>query len=401
MNKKISIGVLMLALCGLMACQEQKESSISSSIESSSKNSESVLSSSLPNDASSTSNIVISSSDESSSSNSTSSLFASYYPLDPTPIEDVFSTPINYELSMNEITQEAAEELVANDISKFPEEQSLSKRTVITSVKEESHVTENRSTATYSIKDLIKEKHVINKIDCDLKWSYKKIQEDTITTYFVEDTLISHMTTEQLIYVKDNYLYRVFTVKIYNEGMEDRGTYESFYYEAENYDDELYGSNFALNLEVYTYFNSAQGFDKIDKSLLTNYSNSSSFYQADDYSVLERNTDYEYYSSGESGSFGCIAKDIGDYHFSDLEDYPTIERNSLDTISYQQDYLLNISNYFTYEENYLTKSISKKSNGHIVRNETKDGRKRVTQECEVFYPDLSNFEARAYDPVTK
>lgn len=429
MNKKISIGVLMLAVCGLVACQEQEESSISSSIESSSTNSESISSTPLSSDTASTQSIISSlsseesfessslindtstsneespktstSNNESSSSNDTSSLFAGYYPINPTPIEDVFSTPINYELSMNKITQEVAEELVANDILKYPEEQAPSKRTIITSVKEESHVTENRSDATYSVKDIVKEKHAINKIDSNLKWSYRKSQEDTITTYFVEDPLVRHTTIEQLVYVKDNCLYRVFTEKSYYEGMEDRGTYEAYYYKTEDYDDELYGANFVIPVDGYTYFSGAQGFNKLDKTILNNFRYSSSFYEADNYSALERDTDYEYYSSGESGSFGCIAKDIGDYHFSDLIDYPSMERESLHTISYQQDYLLNISNYFTFEEDYLTKSVSKKSNGHIIRNEMEDGRKKVTQECEAFYPDLSNFEERENNPITR
>ena len=157
-----------------------------------------------------------------------------------------------------------------------------------------------------------------------------------------------------------------------------------------------------INLKEYTYFNSEQGFAKIDKTVFNNYRNSSAFYEAKDYSLLDRDTNYDYYSSTTKGCFGCIAKDSGVYHLDDLTDYPSMEKDSLGIISYEQDYLLNISNYFNYEEDYLTKSVSKKYNDKIIRSETIDGRKKVTEECEVFYPDLSKFEEREYTtPSTK
>ena len=67
-----------------------------------------------------------------------------------------------------------AEELVANDISKYPAEKSTNKRTSYTIKREESHVTENRTTATYSVKDIYEEKFTVNKTDADNNWSYRR-----------------------------------------------------------------------------------------------------------------------------------------------------------------------------------------------------------------------------------
>ena len=78
-----------------------------------------------------------------------------------------------------------------------------------------------------------------------------------------------------------------------------------------------------------------------------------------------------------------------------------MEKNEISVISYHQDYLINISNYFTYEEDYLTKSVSKKYNGETIRDETIQGRKKIIEECNVFYPDLSKFEEREYTPTTR
>ena len=164
--------------------------------------------------------------------------------------------------------------------------------------------------------------------------------------------------------------------------------------------EEDYIGRFTIHLDGWTYFNKTSGFDKIDKSLYNNFSRSSLFYYSSNYHDMERHPSYEYHSS-KKGDFGCIATDDYDYNFSDLDDYPSGEKESLSTISYHQDYLVNISNYFTYKEDYLTRSISKKGNGNIIRDETKQGRKKVVEECEVFYPDLSQFEEREYNPITK
>ena len=384
MKKKITVSGLLLILVTLASCQEGL--SISSSVEPGSN----YL------DISSISSVE-------SSSVSSSSINPGYSPIDPSNSEaNIFAKDITYSLNLNKTNEKTAQELVANDIAKYPEAQSLGKVTSITSIKEEVHVLENRSSATYSLKDRVREKHTTIKIDSNLKWSYRKSREDTVTSYFVEDDLVRHIITEQLSYVKDNCFYRIYAEKSYYEGMENKGTYEAYYYKIDNYDGKSYEGNFNIDLKEYTYFNSEQDFAKIDKTVFNNYRNSSAFYEAKDYSLLDRDTNYDYYSSTTKGCFGCIAKDSGVYHLDDLTDYPSMEKNSLGIICYEQDYLLNISNYFNYEEDYLTKSISKKYNDKIIRNETIDGRKKVTEECEAFYPDLSKFEEREYTtPSTK
>ena len=382
MKKKLSVGVIVLTLISLAACQEGLSSSSSSS--------------------SSSSDIISSHSESSPISSSSNSNV--YYPINPSSAEiNVFSKDLVFELNLNKISEEAAQELVANDISKYPEEKSANKRTSYTIKREETHVTENRTTATYSLKDYFEEKFTVNKIDSDNKWSYRRMEEYAKTVYFVEDTLIRHSVVETLYFVKDNYLYDVHAEKTYYEGMENKGTYEAYYTKTDDFNIDDYGGWFGINLEGYTYFNSTSGFNRIDKSVYDNLFWSSSYYTADDYKLVERDTNYEYYSSGGNGSFGCIVNDKGDYRFGDLKDYPTMEKKELDTISYSQDYLLSISDYFTFEENSLVKSISRTANKEkVIRDETKENRMIVTDECEIFYPDLSKFKEREITPpITK
>ena len=398
MEKKLSGGVLVLTLCILASCQEGL--SISSSIDGSSSSNvstSSVISSSVDGSSSSnvsTSSVISSSSSDSSSSNDR----GNYYPISESSEIDIFSKDLTFNLDMNKISEEAAQELVANDISKYPAEKSSNKRTSYSIKREELHVKDNRTSATYSVKDRFEEKFTVNKTDADNNWSYRRSEEYTETSYFVEDTLIWHRVTEWLSFVKDNYLYEVYAEKAYYEGMENRGTYEVYYTKTDDFNIDEYGGWFGVNLDGYTYFNSTSGFNKIDKSVYTNFSLSSSYYKADDYRTIERDTNYDYYSSGEKGSFGCIANDKGDYQFSDLKYYPSMEADDLRAISYSQDYLLNITNYFTYEENSLTKSTSKNGKGKVIRDEIKENRKKTIDGCEIFYPDLSKFEEREITP---
>lgn len=452
MKKQLSIGTLLLMTCTLVACQgeassssisfskqesisENSSSSVSSTLEnsnlsstneesSSSSNKQAPLSSTINEENSSLSSTEIislsssisegisfltseasSSSEEHASSDSSisdsSSKLNNYYPIGTSSNINLFSNDVSFCLSAPIIAREEAENLIANDISLYPKEQSLNKKTCITSKRSESHVTENRSDATYSVKDLVEEKHTISQIDSDNKWYYAKSVENRTTTYFVEEPLYRHTIRENLYFVEDGCYYQVYAEKSYYEGMEDKGTYEAYYYKMDDLAEEDYIGRFTIHLESYTYFNETAGLNKIDKSIYNNFSHSSSFYYSRNYNTMERQPTYEFHSSGEKGDFGCVATDDYDYHFSDLDDYPSMEKNSLDTISYHQDYLVNISNYFSYEEDYLTTSVSKKSNGNIVRNETTQGRKKQTEGCEIFYPDLSHFEEREYNPVTK
>ena len=380
MKKYFNIGLLLTA-CLLVACQEVASSS-------SEKSDSSIISSS------NSGNISFESSDSSSKNNE-------YYPIGTSSTTiDLFSNDGSFSLSTPTITKEQAEDLVSNDLSSYPEEKSLHKKTVLTSVKQESHVKANYSSSNYSVKDLIEEKHTISQIDSDNKWSYSKSVETCKTVYFEEDTLIRHIARENLFFVKDGCYYQVTSEQSYYEGLENRGIYESYYYKMYDLKEEECIGRFTIYLDSWTYFNKSSGFDKIDKSIYNNFSQSSSFYYSNNYRDMERHPSYEYHSSKE-GDFGCVAVDDYEYYSSDITDYPSGEKDSLYAISYHQDYLVNIFNYFTYNEDYLTKSISKKANDNVIREETRQGRKKVIEECEVFYPDLSKFEEREYNPITK
>lgn len=385
MKNKLRLGVLILTLGALAACQEGL--SISSLNKSSSTA-----------DFSSAFDSSILSNDISSSSNGSSSDTPSYQPIDLSNEEDVFSRETKFELSMNKITEANAEALVNNDVSQVPEEQSSHRKTAITKTKEESHVTKNRSTSNYSVKDLVTEKHSIRKVDTDQKWCYTKSLENTTTTYFEEEPLIRHVVIEKLIYEKDNVLYEVCSEKSYYEGKEKQGTFESYFIKRNEYNLEEYGNPFDIQIQGFVYFYKTTNLGKIDRDIFSNFNTSSMFYTIDNPSLLSRTTNKEYYSSGEKGRFGCVANDSCNYNFSDLRDYPSMEKNAFSTISYHQDYMLNITDYFTYELDSLVTSTSKSATGEVVRDEKIDSRKAITEECDVFYPDLSKFEEREYTP---
>lgn len=371
MRKHFSIGLL-LTTCLLAGCQE----------------------------AATISSPMVSGSDSSLPSGSSDSSFTNntYHPIGPSSTTvGLFSEDVSFSLSTPTITKEQAEDLVNNDLSLFPEEQSLHKKTSIVSKREEAHVKENYSKSNYSVKDLFEEKHFIQQLDADNKWAYRKNVETAKTEYFDEDDLIRHSIYESLIYIKDGFYYEVHSEQSYYEGREDKGTYESYYCKVENSQGVDFSENFALYPNAWTYFHGYTGFDEIDRSVFQNFRFSSSWYSSDHDDEMERHTSCEYHSP-KSGSFGCVVKDDFEYNASDITDCPTGEKGSLRSISYHQDYLLNISDYFTYDEDFVTRSVSKKANGDVIRDETKEQRKKITEECEVFYPDLSQFEEREYKP---
>ena len=381
MKKHFSIGLL-LTTCLLAGCQEA--ATISSPMVSGSDDSP----------------IVSSSDDSLPSGSSESSSFTNntYHPIGPSSTTvGLFSEDVSFSLSTPTITKEQAEDLVNNDLLLFPEEQSLHKKTSIVSKRDERHVKNNYSKSNYSVKDIFEEKHFIEQLDADNKWAYRKNVETAKTEYFDEDDLIRHIIHESLIYIKDGFYYEVHSEQSYYEGREDKGTYESYYCKVENSQGEDFSEKFALYLNGWTYFHGYTGFDEIDRSVFENFRFSSSWYSSAQDDEMERNTSYEYHSP-KSGSFGCVVKDDFEYSASDITDYPTGEKGILHSISYHQDYLLNISDYFTYDEDYITRSVSKKANGDVIRDETKEQRTKVTEECEVFYPDLSQFEEREYKP---
>lgn len=378
MKNKLSIGLLILSLCSLASCQEGLSSSSSSVGESS------------PNSVPSSSSII------SSSNSGTSAPVYTYHPINESIKPDMFSNELSFTLNTNKISEEQAKDLVTNDLTQYPEDKTTKKRTSYTLKKSESHVTVNRSTATYSVKDLIEEKFTVNKTDEDNQWSYRRSEENTRTVYFKEDPLIRHIVTEHLYFIKDNCYYYVYANKSYYEGTEDKGTYESYYYKLDDFNIDDYAYTYYVPIDGYVYFSKTSNLTKIGKAVNNNFMTSTSFYTIDDYDAVQRDTNYQCYSSGEKGDFSCLASDSANYPFSNLRDYPSMEKNELDTISYHQDYLLDISNYFNYEENALMKSVSKNTKGETIRDETKESRKKVMEGCEIFYPDLSKFEEREY-----
>lgn len=378
MKKCFSVLTLLLTVCSLAACQEVvSSSSFSGSSETSSSSTISSLqsNSSLPN-------------------------MSGYIPIVPASMTDKYIEDYvsNFSLSTNKISEDQAKESVDNDISKYPEEKSLHKKTKVTSKKSESHVTVNRSNSTYSPKNIYEERTILDQFDSDDKWSYRKIIDYRKVDYFVEDTLIHHSIREVLDYVKDGCYYQVIAEQSYYEGMENRGTFESYYYKRDDLSEGSY--SFDMHVPNYTFFNAYRGFDEINKSIYENFRASSSFYTAE-YREMVRHPAYEYHSSGKAGNFGCVASDDYTYDSSTLTDCPSGEEGIINKIVYHQDYMLEISDYFNFHEDYMTTSVSKNASGVVIRDEESHGRYKMVEECEAYFPDLSKFEEREYKNITK
>ncbi len=202
--------------------------------------------------------------------------------------------------------------------------------------------------------------------------------------------------TEYLYFYKDNHLYYVYANRSYYERQEDRGTYESYYQIIPDLSEEEIDSYFYLHPLSWSYFGSS-GLSKIENKLGDNFIRSTSYYTIEDYDVVDHQTNYSF-ASKDNGYFDCSVNDTCSYYFDNLRDYPSTEKTILSSISYEQKYLLNISNYSSFAENFVTTSVSKSTNDKTLRNEIRQGNKILDEECEIFYPDLSKFAKKEYEP---
>lgn len=385
MSIKVKFSVLLLVAFSTIACNQ----GFSSSFNQPSSFSQSNLSS-QSNDCSSS--MAISSSENQSSI----PVEKTYHPIDESWVdEDVFSKSVDYTLEST-LSLAEANDFVNNDFANNYNQVSRTKFTTIERTKKESHIIENRSTSTYSIKDHIEEKYGVRMVDSENKWMYQRTSEDSKNVYFVEDDLVRHIVTENLYYYKDNYLYYVYANSSYYEGKEDKGTYEAYYQKIGGLSEEEIDSNFYLHPLSWSYFGS-NGISNIENKLGNNFISSTSYYTIEDYDIVDHQTDYSFASNG-SGYFDCSVNDTSSYYFDNLRDYPSVEKTLLSSISYEQKYLLNISNYSSYEENFITTSISKSKTNQTLRNEIRQGNKILKEECDIFYPDLTKFAEKEYEP---
>lgn len=379
MNKKVKLSVLLLVAISAMACNQ----GLSSASNQPSASNQSSDYSSLEDISSSQDQL--SSPDE----NTYRSINESWVD------EDVFSKSVDYTLEST-LSLAEANDFVNNDFANNYNQVSRSKFTTIERTRKESHIFENRSTSTYSIKDYIEEKCGVRMVDSENKWMYQRTSEDSKNVYFVEDDLVRHIVTENLYYYKDNSLYYVYASSSYYEGDEDRGTYESYYQKITGLNEEEINSYFYLNPLSWSYFGS-RGLSRIENKLGDNFMYSSSYYTIEDYDIITHQTNYSFASKGQ-GYFDCSTNDTCSYYFNNLRDYPSVEETVLSSIDYEQKYLLNIANYSSYEENFITTSTSKNKTNQTLRNEIRQGNKILKEECDIFYPDLSKFAEKEYEP---
>lgn len=379
MNVKVKLSVLLLVAFAPIACNQGFSSASSQS------NSSSISS------ACSSSGAISSSQSQSSNSNE-----KTYHPINESWVnEDVFSKNVNYELT-GTLSLAEAKDVVNNDFANNYSQVSRTKFTTIERTKIESHILENRSTSTYSIKDRFEEKCGVRMVDSENRWIYQRTSEDSKNVYFVEEDLVRHIVTEYLYFYKDNYLYYVYANSSYYEGQEDRGTYESYYQIIPDLSEEEIDSYFYLHPLSWSYFGSS-GLSKIENKLGDNFVRSTSYYTIEDYDIVDHQTNYSF-ASKDNGYFDCSVNDTCSYYFDNLRDYPSTEKTILSSISYEQKYLLNISNYSSFAENFVTTSVSKSANDKTLRNEIRQGNKILDEECEIFYPDLSKFAKKEYEP---
>ena len=263
------------------------------------------------------------------------------------------------------------------------------------------YVRENLYTSTYSVKDYDEEEIVINEFDTTDSWYHYTSHKIEHTTYFVEEPLVRHLDVERWIFYKDGTIFTVYDNNTYYEGKEDKAKIEKYYYRAEEELDVVAGY-FIPGVDQYCYFNKSTnsaveqtGLDKIDQILMTSFSRSSSFYTLDEPRQFQRNTSCSYYATDEKGSFSCKVDDATTYRLSDLRDWPSVEENLLGSISYRQDYQINIANYFDYLENSKITTIAKDKSSKDLRNEVRESEALVLQTCrEAFYPDLNKYELK-------
>lgn len=379
MNVKVKLSVLLLVAFATIACNQGFSSASSQS------------SSSSISSASSSSDAISSSQSQSSNSNE-----KTYHPINESWVnEDVFSKNVNYELT-GMLSLSEAKDVVNNDFANNYSQVSRTKFTTIERTKIESHILENRSTSTYSIKDLFEEKCGVRMVDSENRWMYQRTSEDSKNVYFVEEDLLRHIVTEYLYFYKDNYLYYVYANSSYYEGQEDRGTYESYYQIIPDLSEEEIDSYFYLHPLSWSYFGSS-GLSKIENKLGDNFIRSTFYYTIEDYDIVDHQTNYSF-ASKDNGYFDCSVNDTCSYYFDNLRDYPSTEKTILSSISYEQNYLLNISNYSSFAENFVTTSVSKSANDKTLRNEMRQGNRILDEECEIFYPDLSKFAKKEYEP---
>ena len=374
MNKKSKVSILLLVFFATVACEENFTSdSNESSVDSSS-------------------DVIPSPQNQPQSSNPDENIYNKI--CESWVNEDVFSKSVNYSLDST-LSLSEANELVNNDLTNNYNQVSRTKFSSIERTKKECYVTENHSTATYSIKERFEEKCTVSKFDSENKWKYSRTSEDSKNVYFVEDDLVRHVVNEQLYFYKDNYLYYVYAESSYYEGKEDKGIYKSYYQKIGGLSEEEMDSYFYIRPMAYSYFGNS-GLSKIENKLGSNLINSTSYYTIEDYDILNHQTNYSFASKG-SGCFDCYTSDACSYYFDNLRDYPSIEETLLSSISYEQKYLLNISNYSSFTENFITTSVSKSKDGKILRNEIRQGNKIQDEECEIFYPDLYKFAEKEYE----
>ena len=385
MNKKVKLSVLLLVAFSAIACNQGFSSASSHSSVSSQP--------STSNQSSDYSSLE----DVSSSQNESSGPDEkAYHPINESWVdEDVFSRSVDYTLEST-LSLTEANDFVNNDFANNYNQFSRTKFTTIERTKKESHIIENRSTSTYSIKDRIEEKCGVRMVDSENKWRYQRTSEDSKNVYFVEEDLVRHIVTESLYFYRDNYLYYVYANSSYYEGQEDRGTYESYYQIIPDLSEEEIDSYFYIHPLSWSYFGSS-GLSKIENKLGDNFIRSTSYYTIEDYDIVDHQTNYSF-ASKDDGYFDCSVNDTCSYYFDNLRDYPSVEKTILSSISYEQNYLLNIVNYSSYEENFITTSISKSKTNQTLRNEIRQGNKILKEECGVFYPDLTKFAEKEYEP---
>ena len=385
MNKKVKLSVLLLVAFSAIACNQGFSSASSHSSVSSQP--------STSNQSSDYSSLE----DVSSSQNESSGPDEkAYHPINESWVdEDVFSRSVDYTLEST-LSLTEANDFVNNDFANNYNQFSRTKFTTIERTKKESHIIENRSTSTYSIKDRIEEKCGVRMVDSENKWRYQRTSEDSKNVYFVEEDLVRHIVTESLYFYRDNYLYYVYANSSYYEGQEDRGTYESYYQIIPDLSEEEIDSYFYIHPLSWSYFGSS-GLSKIENKLGDNFIRSTSYYTIEDYDIVDHQTNYSF-ASKDDGYFDCSVNDTCSYYFDNLRDYPSVEKTILSSISHEQNYLLNIVNYSSYEENFITTSISKSKTNQTLRNEIRQGNKILKEECGVFYPDLTKFAEKEYEP---
>ena len=118
------------------------------------------------------------------------------------------------------------------------------------------------------------------------------------------------------------------------------------------------------------------------------------FYSFSEESVQAKcNPTYRYYSNGGQAEVTFTAEENAQFENSDISDWgPYWEETTVSKLDYQQNYAIQVKDFYKIYEQRETHCDSMRANGDIVRSQSNYDTRMVFEGCNTKYPDLSKFQ---------